>query len=288
MDLLSLVLEAAPKAAVYAAVMLCVGASTARLLLRVRVAGGALQRDDLDRFERGLVHLVFSATWLLLVALALRAWSHTAVSFGLADAFEWSNLRTIAWESRWGEAWMRQAGGAVILFLLARSIPRSLSLGWIATTLGSVGMCYLLPLLGHAAGESDRVVLHGSHILGGGIWLGTLAAVMRASSSTTTLRVAMLERFSVVAFAGSSLLALTGAVAAWIYVPSFRALVDSAYGRLLIVKLVLVADTAMLGFLNWRAFKRAEGARMTVVLFEVASAVAIVLVTAFLTESEHP
>jgi len=285
-DLLSLVLEAAPKAAVYAAVMLCVGASTARLLVRIRVAGGVLDGGDLARFERGLAQLVFSATWLLLGALALRAWSHTAVSFGLSDAFKWSNLRTIAWESQWGEAWTKQVGGAVILFLLARSIPRSPSLGWSATTLGSVGICYLLPLLGHAAGEADRIVLHGSHIVGGGIWLGTLAAVMRAASST--LRVATLERFSVVAFAGSSLLALTGAVAVWMYVPSFRALVDSAYGRLLILKLVLVADTATLGFLNWRTFKRAGNSRTTVLLLEVASAVAIVVVTAFLTESDHP
>jgi putative copper export protein len=287
-DLLSLVLEAAPKAAVYAAVMLCVGASTARLLLRIRVSPAVVDDHDIARFQDGLARLLFGATWLLLGALAVRAWSHTAVSFGMAEAFDWNNLRTIAWESRWGEAWTRQIGGAVILFLLARSIPRTPSFGWTATALGSVAICYLLPLLGHAAGEPDRVALHGSHVLGGGIWLGTLAAVLRASASIPTLRVATLQRFSVVAFSGASLLVMTGAVAVWMYVPSFRALVESTYGRLIILKLVFVTDTATLGFLNWRAFKRDESARMTVVLLEVASAVAIVLVTALLTESEHP
>ena len=310
MDLLSLVLEAAPKAGVYAAVMLSVGASTARWLVRTRVARavgasgpiassatredgfatvqGDSPPDEAARFEDGLARLLSASTWFMLGALLLRAWSHTAVSFGVAGAFDWYNLRTIAWESRWGEAWTWQVAGAVILFLLARSIRRSPSVGWTATTLGSVAMCYLVPLLGHAAGEPDRVVLHGSHVLGGGIWLGTLAAVVRASSSVSALRVATLQRFSVVAFSGASLLVVTGAVALWMYVPSFRALVVSTYGKLLILKLVLVAEAARLGFLNWRAFKSAKGDRTAGVLTEVACAAAIVFVTALLTESEHP
>ena len=89
----------------------------------------------------------------------------------------------------------------------------------------------------------------------------------------------------------AALLVVTGLTAAWWYVGSIDALATSAYGRLLLLKLFLVADVATCGFLNWQRLRRpaaeAAGGDLFVTL-EVALAVAVVIVTAVLTEVEHP
>ena len=67
----------------------------------------------------------------------------------------------------------------------------------------------------------------------------------------------------------------------------------TTYGRLLLLKLILVGAAAMCGFLNWRRLRAlaqndAGAAHPVLVTVEIALAVTIVLVTAVLTETEHP
>ena len=86
---------------------------------------------------------------------------------------------------------------------------------------------------------------------------------------------------------------MTGLVAVWLYVGSLDLLVTTTYGRILLLKLFLVSDVATLGFLNWRHFRsldarRSQPARATLVTLEAALAFAVVVVTAILTETEHP
>ena len=171
---------------------------------------------------------------------------------------------------------------------------------------GAVALCYLLPLLGHAAGQPGRVLLHGSHILAAGIWIGTLTAmsvaVARSRSGASTgssvmmpaRRREMLSHFSPVAFTGATLLLLTGATAAWSYLGELSNLWTTTYGRLLLLKLFLVADVAVCGFVNWQALRRpvtstgSRRARRLLVGLEIVLAASVVIVTAFLTETEHP
>ena len=226
MDPLPLALEAAAKALVYAAVMLSVGSCVARMLLCVRVAG-RLTPENATLFESALARLLLLSTVALVAALTARAWAHTAASFGVADAFSWEPLHLIAWESQWGASWQLQMGGALTLAVCAWSVRRWPQAGWTLAAAGAAALCFLLPLIGHAAGEPDRVLLHGSHILGGGIWLGTLTAAVMASRVATRADappafappagIQMLRHFSPVAFTGSSLLTVTGAVAVWWY-----------------------------------------------------------------------
>ena len=295
MDPVALALEALPKTFAYAGVMLCVGACVARGLFRVRVAHRLLPSET-STFEPALARLAAWSSLLLVAALVMRAWGHTAVAFGFSESFNSENLRTIAWESQWGEGWQWQIAAAIVLAIAAQLLRNRPDVGWTLTGLAAVVLCYQIPRLGHAAGEPARVLLHGSHILGAGIWVGTLGAVVlvsRISRETAGTQVRLLSQFWPVAFCGSALLVVTGLVAVWLYVGSLDLLVTTTYGRILLLKLFLVSDVATLGFLNWRHFRsldarRSQPARATLVTLEAALAFAVVVVTAILTETEHP
>lgn len=303
MDPLSIALEAIPKALVYAAVILSVGVPAARLLFLTRVAGSALSSAspaDVDvrlAFDSSLTRVALLAAVGLVTGLALRAWGHTAVSFGIADAFTSDNLILIAWDSQWGQAWKLQIAGATTLAVLSWATSQVPQLAWPLTSLMAVAMCYLLPLTGHAEGEPTRVLLHGSHLLGAGVWVGTLMTMALAADAMT--RPLMLRAFAPFAFAGSLLLVASGLVATWWYLGSPMNLVETTYGWMLALKLVFVADVAVFGFLNWRRFHRPSGRqasgpaagaapREPFVLLEVLMAIAVIAVTAILTETEHP
>jgi putative copper resistance protein D len=104
----------------------------------------------------------------------------------------------------------------------------------------------------------------------------------------------MLSEFSPVAFTGAALLLLTGATAAWWYLGELSTLWTTAYGRLLALKLLMAAGAAACGFVNWQALSRpmttsdSPRARRLLVGIEIVFAAAIVIVTAVLTETEHP
>ena len=263
---LSVALEAAPKALVYASVMLCVGAAVGRGLLRFRVAP-RLTREQAARLADAFRRLAVTAALMLVAALALRAWAHTAAAFGVSESLSYQNLQIITVESQWGAGWQLQMAAAVAMTAISLSIARWPSGGWLAATGGAVALCYLLPLLGHAAGEPAAMLLHGSHILGAGTWIGTLTAMSIASRGPDPAppaspflmppcRREMLGQFSPVAFTGSALLLLTGATAAWWYLGELSNLWTTSYGRLLAFKLFLAAGAAGCGFVNWQALSR--------------------------------
>lgn len=333
MDPLSVALEAIPKALVYATVILSVGVPVARLLFLTRVAGltraagagptssgpasserepssgSAAARTTADErvvLDASLARIALLAASGLVIGLLLRAWGHTAVSFGIADSVAPENLILIAWESQWGQAWQLQMAGAATLAVFAWATTQAPQLAWPTLTFTAAGVCYLVPLLGHAEGEPTRVLVHGTHVLGAGVWVGTLMTI--ACGVPATMRTPMLRAFAPFAFAGSLTLVASGLVAAWWYLGSPMNLIATTYGWTLGLKLVFVSDVAVFGFLNWRRLHGAAessgrsqgevttrsrgrvsaGSREALVLIEVVMALAVIAVTAVLTESEHP
>jgi copper transport protein len=135
--------------------------------------------------------------------------------------------------------------------------------------------------------------------------MGTLTAMWIASRrrdpaqrDSSPLRPAprrqMLSQFSPVAFTGSTLLLITGATAAWWYLGQWANLWRTSYGRLLLLKLCVAAAAAGCGFVNWQTLRQpvdsfeARRSQRLLVGLEITLAAAIVIVTALLTESEHP
>jgi putative copper export protein len=303
-DPLSLALEAAPKALVYVAVLLAVGTCAARSLFRRRVSFDAPPHAA-ALVDRTCAGLAITAALLAAVGLLLRAWGHTAASFGIIEAFDWQNLRLIAWESDWGGGWRRQCAAALVFGVCAWSITQWGDAGWSLADLGAVALCYAIPLTGHAAGEPGPLLLHGTHVLAGGLWLGTLTATALvthvagagdprgAPGEPPSLRTHMLARFFPLALTGAVVALATGLAAVCLYLGPIGNLLSTTYGWALLMKVVFVGDVVTFGFLNWKSLHRppspdAARLRTTFLFGEIVMAAAVVAVTAVLTEVGHP
>ncbi len=104
------------------------------------------------------------------------------------------------------------------------------------------------------------VAIQWLHLALAGIWLGGLAALLaqvRGAPSESKARAA--RRFAAWATLGLAAVALTGIVRAVAEVGTVSALLETAYGRLVLVKGALLAGLAMLGAVNhFRSVPRAN------------------------------
>lgn len=282
-------LEIAAKVLAYGAVLLTLGCAVVRLALLPRLASpGTPQRDDVVQRVAGTQ---VAASGILLIALLLRAFGHTVSAFELPDALSLENLRIIALESRWGEAWRQQMLASVLLFgcALWTWFERRIIAAVSVVVLG-VAVCVELARMGHAATLPWGWLLHGAHMAAAGAWAGAIAGVLVLSTPTTRpLRPALLEAFAPVAMASVAVVVLTGALAGWHYLSAWSNLVTTRYGIMLLIKVGAVADMLVLGALNWKRL-RSQGvsAVPSTVWAELLTAIGVVLITGVLTETEHP
>jgi copper transport protein len=126
-----------------------------------------------------------------------------------------------------------------------------------------LGALALLPALaGHGSVESPVALLLPAnvlHVLAMAAWLGGIAVLVLALRQATTrldpsdrtrLLVAVVGRFSRLAGIAFAVLLLSGAIQGIVEVASVPALVDTAYGRAVLVKLVLFSALVGLGWVN--------------------------------------
>jgi copper transport protein len=104
----------------------------------------------------------------------------------------------------------------------------------------------------------------------------------------------LVNAFSRIALLAVGALAATGLVSAWLQLGSLGALVGSGYGRTLLLKLLLVAGAACVGFYNWRVLRPGLAAEATTerirrsATAEALVGVAILLITAALIATPLP
>ncbi|MFI0738131.1 copper resistance protein CopC [Streptomyces sp. NPDC021100] len=96
------------------------------------------------------------------------------------------------------------------------------------------------------------------HLLGVGVWLGGLAALLAALGAEEPLPGGAARRFSRLAFTAVCVLVATGIYQAWRQVGGWAALTGTEYGRWLLVKVGLVGVLVVLA-----AFSRRWTARLT-------------------------
>ncbi|MEQ1868794.1 MAG: CopD family protein [Vicinamibacterales bacterium] len=220
------------------------------------------------------------ASLLVVACLIARLVAHTYSTFG-GDGMTWASLSTIASESRWGIGWRRQliaASWAVGFSALARRgsvaamLPLALVTVWLAASYS---------MTGHAAALSTTRLASTVHLLAAGGWFGTLFILLRVESAGI-----LWTRFSWVALAGSALVVVSGLVMAATYFSAAGDLVSTNYGRVFLLKMALFAGTALCGCLNWRRVRTTGAPAMA--RLELALVLALIIVTAFLTEIAHP
>lgn len=308
MDTSALLIEALPKALVYLGAVLAVGALSVRALLdhasRAHTPEGAALAPELRALAGAAVAgILVRAGALLVAALVARLAAHTVVAFGPDEAWSREALALIGLESRWGEAWQRQIGAGASVLAVALVLQGAArrtggrAATWLVAAAPVLAVAGTLPLLGHGAGRAATLLLHAAHVLAAGAWLGALLALLllarrvrRAYGVTAHARLmaALLPAFSPLALGAAAVVAASGGAAALLYVPSPDVLVATVYGRALLVKLGLVGVAAGCGFVNWRALAAGQSPRQGVLRLEAAAALAIIVASALLSETESP
>lgn len=201
---------------------------------------------------------------------------------------------TLAMIARTGWGRNRLAVGAVAtLTLLVGLLLRERSASdWSARVLALVAVG-LLPRLGHAAAVEEGVVraylIALVHASAASVWLGTLALLARGWwTGVQSLRAAV-SPYGRLALMAAPLTLVSGVVTAWPRFGSVFTVLDSGYGQLLAVKVVVVAVILGLGAQHHRRLVRGgdEPSRGTL-LTEVALAVVVLALTGWLAESAPP
>ena len=159
----------------------------------------------------------------------------------------------------WKGALGTSFGPSMLIAIAAMIIARiawqraSMTIAWVLTSIAMIGVGFSLATSGHAATAPPQwltptlVFVHGIAVA---YWVGALAplAIMARRRHNDLPRV--IRQFSNVAVPLVGLLVLTGIVLAIIQLASFRALIDTWYGIILLIKLVLVTLLLALAALN--------------------------------------
>ena len=288
---------------VYAGVRFLTLAAVLGLLGSVALGRLVVPRAPLSEYLRDAIVQatrrfgLMSAAALLLLAVGRLVLQTVALHGGWSTAA----ARQLVTGTTWGTGWLLQAAGALVAMGLLRA-RRDHPFG-IAVMLGVLAVVISAPLSGHPVAVPDAallaVALDAIHVLAVGTWLGALAvivlAVMPATRSAPheTMR-GLLVAFTPVALTGGALVLVSGAAGAWLQLGGLAPLFSSDYGRLLLIKVVLLAAVAGIGFVNWRrivpALLSEQGAsrlRRSAGL-ELGLAIFALVVTAVLTATTPP
>lgn len=198
------------------------------------------------------VTLMLSA--LLLLSGMAFAW------FGANALDELGRMREMVFGTAWGVSWQRVVSSSAIAAAAGaiawkwRVIRGPVALG------AAVMMSLTVPLLGHGGTHGTRVwIFHAVHLLGSGLWLGTLAVLARATWPVwredapvlSTLR-GLMRAFSPLALTGAAMAIGTGLLLSYQHVDPLDALTTTEYGQTVLIKAGVVVLVGLLGFLNFR------------------------------------
>jgi copper transport protein len=153
-------------------------------------------------------------------------------------------------------------------------------------------------LVGHSVAMAHprlNVLVDGFHLVAGATWLGGLVGLLlllRGTSSRSDVAVLAVRGFSTAAASVLAALVLAGSVLAWQLVGSWRGLVESGYGRVLVAKVALViVAVAIAAYNRRRLVPRDADTRRTLTRTIGAEAlllVSVLLVTGFLVQQDPP
>lgn len=227
----------------FASAMLLFGASAFRAVRPPVLAAAEVQWHPLF-VAASLTALATAVLWFLLVAANM-----ADAPAAMADP---QTLRLVLLHTGFGALWIWRLVITVVLVAVSLFARRASALFAILSAL----LLSSLALTGHAAigggwsGFAHRAA-DATHLLGAGIWLGGLVAVLVIlNSSARNVSLHALRRFSDIATPAVALVLATGMINAFFIVPDWRACLASRYGGLLLAKIALAAIMVALALVN--------------------------------------
>jgi putative copper resistance protein D len=199
-------------------------------------------------------------------ALAVQAAAVTGRPRAAREPLEW--LRLIG-QSQFGTVWLVRHGLLLLLaaLLLLREREQTPAdrlafrvEAWLLAALGAAAMAWA----GHAAAVEPAglaaALLDALHLVAAGAWFGSLlplasllrAAAREAGADARPFAVLAVRVFSRLALAAMAIVVVTGLANTWFQVGGIPALVGTRYGRLLLLKLALLAPILLLARHNRR------------------------------------
>jgi putative copper export protein/methionine-rich copper-binding protein CopC len=277
---------------------------------------GVLPRLDKDPDHRVVAARAEGAVWFVALGAAAlsaaslfaRLWMQAAALGDGVSALDGARLDVLLTETNWGLAWVLQAVAtlAFVTGLFIAKAPHGRGVGWMGAAAGAVLLAAVPALSGHAASvgrlNALSILSDTVHVLGAGVWLGTLTAVLavglpaafsdreRAGGAVA----AMIRGFSPIALAGGAAVGLTGVLNIVFQLNALTDLWSTGYGRTLLLKLALLGGVAALGWYNWRRVLPALGDEPAALRLrraaraELGLGAAVLLVTAILVALPTP
>jgi putative copper export protein len=254
-----LALYAVVRGVVFVGLLLLVGTQASGALL------GQPRRDPeladplhrrLDRMPRWLLVVLLAA---VLARGALQLVSLLDPGDVITPDLAYHGLMT----GSWGHAWLLQIVAALVALGALSYRGDRVSVPDVITIACTVMILWAQTGMGHAAGDNwpgpVGRLLDLTHLVGIGIWLGTLAVLTFAAvpllghASRLPTLAAVVRSFSLYARVGAALAVASGAAAALVYTGgSIGILTQSTWGRLLIIKVACMCGVLAVGWYNWK------------------------------------
>jgi putative copper export protein len=275
----------------FASVVGMVGSVAFRLVVPARLSG---EPHTAARLRAGMVGFA----WVVLALAALSIPARMVLQAGLVAGPDGSALAAAGrlLGASWGVGWLIELS-AVALFGIGLLLTRKDRAGarpWLVAGVGALLAASVPALSGHAAASGPAIVaLDSIHVLAAGVWVGGLACLLvvgvpaAGAGGEPSALASTVRGFSSIALPAVGILVLSGVANTVIHL-SLPDLLQTDYGRILVLKALVAALAFVVGFYNWRVVQpslekdpRASLLRIPAAV-ELAAGLAVLAVTAAL------
>ncbi|MGJ7913406.1 copper resistance protein CopC [Neobacillus sp. LXY-1] len=196
----------------------------------------------------------------ILLGLPLQTTIESGLSWG--EVFHADVMRKMLTSSVYGNVWIFQVLTLIVLCAAATFLEKPLR-GWISLILG-IALLGMKAFTSHA-GSTENVFLSVGmdflHLGSSSIWIGSLVALIALNpfarnAETKPLYMKSIRTFSRFGVVIVLVLSLTGVYGSFVYIPTFRSLFQTDYGRILLGKVFLLIVMLVFAAVNFSIGKR--------------------------------
>lgn len=290
------------RAFLFVGLLLLIGAVTFTLFVLPRAR--SVTSSSRDLMARRTATLGMFAAIAIVTAALLRLYFELEMMRAMPDmpGMAGVSAKQMVMQTAWGFAFVAQIIAATVAFIALALARRGTRPPWYIAAIAALGLAITPALSGHAVATprftSVMVLSDWLHVLGAASWLGSLACVMMIGVPLALKQEgeerwqwvsSLVNEFSRLALVSVATVIASGVFASWVHVARLSDLWSTDYGKILLVKLVLVGVTLIIGAYNFKRVQPRLGVEQGTVrlrnsaALELATGFLILLVTGLLT-----